>query len=72
MKDRTWRMRTDSRSINNININYRFPIPRLDVLLDELSEVEWFSKIYLMSGYHQITMEEDEWKTTFQDKVWAL
>lgn len=66
-------MRTDSRSINNININYRFPIPRLDVLLDELSEVEWFSKIYLMSGYHQITMkEEDEWKTTFQDKVWAL
>ena len=53
-KDGEWRMCIESPTINRITIKYWFPLPRMDDLMYCLSGVQYFTKIDLKSGYHQI------------------
>ncbi|CAI7743062.1 unnamed protein product [Closterium sp. NIES-53] len=53
-KDGGLRMYIDYRALNAATVKIRFPVPRLEDLLDAVQGARVFSKINLRSGYHQI------------------
>ena len=66
-KDGTLRMCIDYRALNKKTMKNMYPLPRIDELMDELRGSKYFSKIDLISGYHQIKVrEQDIPKTTFR------
>jgi hypothetical protein len=68
-KDESLRLCVDYRPLNAVTIKNKYPLPRIDVLFDQLMGAKVFSKIYLRSGYHQIKIRaSDIPKTAFSTR----
>jgi hypothetical protein len=50
-------MCVDYRSLNDVTIKNKYPLPRIEDLFDQMSGVRVFSKIDLKSGYHQMEIK---------------
>ena len=68
-KDQSLRLCVDYRPLNAVTIKNKYPLPRIDILFDQLAGAKVFSKIDLRSGYHQIKIRhQDIPKTVFSTR----
>jgi hypothetical protein len=57
-KDETQWMCVDYRSLNEVTIKNKYPLPRIEDLFDQMKGASVFSKIDLRSRYHQLKIRE--------------
>jgi hypothetical protein len=50
----------DYRLLNAVTVKNKYPLPRIDILFDQLAGAQVFSKIDLRSGYHQIKIHAED------------
>ena len=68
-KDETWRMCIGYQALNKISVKNKYPLPRIDELIDNLKGAKLFTKLDLKSRYHQIPNDTtDVWKMDFKTK----
>jgi hypothetical protein len=59
-KDKELRLCVDYRPLNAVTIKNRYPLPRIDILFDQLAGAQVFSKIDLHSSCHQIKIHAED------------
>jgi hypothetical protein len=59
-KDGTQRMCVDYQSLNEVTIKNKYPLPRIEDLLDQMKGASVFSKADLRSGYHKLRIQESD------------
>jgi len=65
-KDGSLRMCIDYRSLNEVTIKNKYPLPRIDDLFDQWKDAKYFSKIDQRSSYYQLKIRlSDIPKTAF-------
>jgi hypothetical protein len=68
-KDETQRMCVDYRSLNEVTIKNKYPLPRIEDLFDQMKGASVFSKIDLRLGYHHLKIRESDIpKTAFHTR----
>lgn len=64
--ERLYRVVVDYRELNKRTTPEKYPLPRIEDMLDKMEGAKYFSTVDLKSGYHQIRMtEKDIHKTAF-------
>lgn len=56
--EKRWRLVIDYRQVNKKLVGDNFPLPRIDEILDQLGRAKYFSCLDLISGFHQIELNE--------------
>jgi hypothetical protein len=68
-KDQSLRLCVDYQPLNVVTIKNKYPLPRINILFDQLAGAKVFSKVVLHSGYHQIKIRpKDVPKTAFSTR----
>ena len=47
-------MCADYRALNKLTIKNKFPMPRIEYILERFDGAQYFTKINLKSNYHQV------------------
>src|SRR6202045_3823303 len=72
-KDGGLRLCVNYRGLNKITQKNRYPIPRIETLVDQLRSAKIYSKIDLRVGHNNVRIAEgDEWKTTCRTRYGAF
>jgi hypothetical protein len=52
----------DYRSLNEVTLKNKYPLPRIEDLFNQMKGVSVFSKINLRSGYHQLKFKSQTYQ----------